>query len=240
MSSLPGLAPTLLPTVALTSQLFTNIPFYTLAFTSFHNPCLKTKLNLTQEEIDEELHECARHGDLDILQEMKEQDDTNMLNFNALDGQGNSALHKAAANGHIPMLTYLKEMGTEYSRNTAGRDPLTWAILNKQLEAVQWLLSNYSDHVDVLFQPEFGLSPLSTAHDMEAVDIIEALLGHPSARALENGQLEVDSSDDDEDDENLMFNTPDTIESAENDPSEEQPVIAEQEQERPEQERTEQ
>ena len=62
----------------------------------------------TQQEVDEELHECARYGELDTLKEMKESDDTNMLNFNACDSQGNTALHKAAANNHVDVLQYVQ------------------------------------------------------------------------------------------------------------------------------------
>jgi ankyrin repeat protein len=154
----------------------------------------------TQEELNDELHECARHGELDILKEMKADDDTNMLDFNALDAQGNSALHKAAANGHVDMLIFLKEMGTKYSRNLSGKDPLTWAIINKHLATVQYLILTYPE-IDILFKPEHGLSPLSTAHDIGEPDIIEALFKHPSASALEAKNLEIDESDDDEDDD---------------------------------------
>ena len=167
---------------------------------------------MTQQEVDEELHECARHGELDLLKEMKESDDTNMLNFNVLDAAGNCVIHKAAANGHIDMLDYLKANGAKYFRNHAGLDPLIWAIRNKETAAVKWLIANYSGDIDVLFKPnEFAMSALSTAHDVGEVDIIEILFEHPSSKALDDKSLDVDSDDDEdaEADEDEM-NQPDT------------------------------
>ena len=163
----------------------------------------------TQQEVDDALFDCARFGDLDDLKEMKSTDDTNMLNFSAVDAQGSNAFHMAAANGHITMLQYLKENGTTYVKNNSGHCPLTWAIINKQTATVKWLLENFSDSIDVLFKPEHGpFSPLSQAQDVEAHDIVELLLKHHSADKLEERDLEV--SDDDEDVEKDGEITPDT------------------------------
>lgn len=168
----------------------------------------------TQQEVDEELHECARFGELDVLQEMVATDDTNMLNWNALDETGNCALHKAAANNHVEMLQYLKKMGCKYIMNQNNIGPITWAILNKHLEATVFFLDEYAEDIDVLLKPEFGLSPLSTAYDVEAPQIVEALLKHKSSAALESGEYGAEVDLDDGDDA-FDENTPDKDEEAE-------------------------
>ena len=68
----------------------------------------------TQQEVDDEVHECARYGEIDTLEEMFATDDTNMININVVDEEGNCVLHKAAANGHVDMLKYLVEHKATY------------------------------------------------------------------------------------------------------------------------------
>ena len=154
----------------------------------------------TQQEVDDEVHECARYGEIDTLEEMFATDDTNMININVVDEEGNCVLHKAAANGHVDMLKYLVEHKATYQLNKNNAGALTWAALNKQKDAVVYLLEAFHDEVDILLRPITGLSPLSTAYHVEAADIVDILLAHPSAAALETEYKEV-FSDDDEDGE---------------------------------------
>lgn len=128
---------------------------------------------VTQEMVDEELHACARYGELDDLKAMVASDDTGMVNFNAVDAQGNSALHKAAANDHMDMLKYLVENKANYILNNNRVGPITWAIINKQLNATKYLLDTFSDQIDVLDKPDVGLSALSTAYDVDASEVIK-------------------------------------------------------------------
>ena len=65
--------------------------------------------------------------------------------LNALDDSGNSALHLAAANGHISELQVLLERGAEMQENKGGNTPLHWAVENNQTAAVKLILEKRSD-----------------------------------------------------------------------------------------------
>jgi ankyrin repeat protein len=109
---------------------------------------------------------------MDDLRMMCEGDDTGpMVNYNVTDATGSSALHKAAANGHVDIMKYLVEHGAVFIENQAGAGPLTWAVLNKQVEAVKYLLATFSAQIDVLKKPEAGMSPLSTAYDSDCQEV---------------------------------------------------------------------
>jgi len=127
---------------------------------------------VTQTQVDEELHACARYGELDDLRLMCEGDDTGpMVNYNHLDAAGSTALHKAAANGHVDIMKYLVSRGAKYIENNIGAGPLMWAVLNKQTEAVAYLLEQFTTQIDVLKKPETGMSLLSTAYDTDNQDV---------------------------------------------------------------------
>jgi ankyrin repeat protein len=130
---------------------------------------------VTQEMVDQELHDCARYGELEDLKMMVDSDDTGMVNFNVVDDNGNSALHKAAANNHVEMMKYLVEHKSTYVLNSNKVGPLTWAVINKHIEAVKYLLDTFPENIDVLEKPEVGLSVLSTAYDVEAEDVRSSL-----------------------------------------------------------------
>ncbi len=126
----------------------------------------------TKAEVDEELHACARFGEIDDLKVMVEGEDTKPLfDVNALDASKNSALHKAAANGHLDMLKYLVSLKADYMLNENGIGPLSWAILNKHTEVVRYLLTTFDTKIDVLAKPKVGRSILSESYDSEVPEV---------------------------------------------------------------------
>lgn len=126
----------------------------------------------TKQEVLDELHACARFGEIDDLKMMVEGDDTGPLfDVNGKDDSGNTAVHKAAANGHVDMLKYLLELKADYALNDNGIGPLSWAVLNNQKDAVKFLIDNYSSKINVVAKPTLGKSIVSLAHDCEDQEV---------------------------------------------------------------------
>ncbi|KAL6612454.1 ankyrin [Neocallimastix californiae] len=104
------------------------------------------------EEFDyEEFVICARYGELDDMKAMldgylESHPDANKCELaSKQNAYGSTALHMAAANGHIEIMEYLinecnfskKELEI---KNEEGNTPLHWAALNGYLKAVQLLM----------------------------------------------------------------------------------------------------
>mmetsp|Transcript_309 Transcript_309/g.392 ORF Transcript_309/g.392 Transcript_309/m.392 type:complete len:410 (+) Transcript_309:174-1403(+) len=152
-----------------------------------------------------ELLECARYGELKELKEMLSSilpDDKQevwsltpkaVLDFK--DRQGSTGLHRACANGHTNVLSFLLDLGAEFRPNESGNTPLHWAVQNKQLEAVKVLCERVKE-LDVLVQNSDGKSSLSNGFDTGDTDILKLLLEHPSAEKLQKDERKNPSKDD--------------------------------------------
>lgn len=98
-----------------------------------------------------EIVDFARFGELQVLEELDRLDLVPRL-FSAIDGRGNTALHVAAANGHLDIVDYilslLKADNREYINkiNEQGNTALHWASLNGHVEVVKALLAAGADH----------------------------------------------------------------------------------------------
>lgn len=130
---------------------------------------------LTPEELQLELLECARYGEEEDLRTILGAG----IPVNFQDENGNTALHRAAANGHVACMKTLKEFGADYLINQQGNTALHWAAQNGQVEAIRFILDNYS--VDVLEKNASGRSALTEAFSSKNTDCIELCLSHPSA-----------------------------------------------------------
>ena len=171
--------------------------------------------DLTLEEIQEEWILAARHGDLDVIhailaspQYSRDRDTV----VNCQDAQnGNTALHMAAANGHLAVVETLLEQKPQHTMtNHAGNTPLHWAAANGHDEVVK-VLVNLPD-VDVLQKNEFGRSVLTEGFTSEKTEVIKHLLEHDSAaeERLVQGGKEVDVEDEEgEEKENASDNAKD-------------------------------
>ncbi len=129
----------------------------------------------TKEEMDQEILECARYG---------EDEDLNVFlsagaDVNFVDSNGNTAMHKAAANGNVNCMKVLKSFGANYVVNNEGNFPAHWAAQNGKLAALQFLVDNYD--VDMLAKNSVGRSILTEAFASKDEQSIELCLSHPSA-----------------------------------------------------------
>ena len=130
--------------------------------------------------VHSELLECSRYGEVDDLKLLlKEAKDNGIqFNINYADEGGNTALHKASANGHEECMKVLFELGAEMLRNLNGNLPTHWAAQNGKLNSLQFLIQFYT--VDILSKNDFGVSVLSCAFQSNNPDVIAICLSHPS------------------------------------------------------------
>ena len=127
------------------------------------------------DEVNREILECARYGEHEELQAYLQGGG----NVNYTDESGNTALHKAAANGHVECLSVLKAFGALYLPNVQGNLPLHWAVQNRNMGAIKYIINNYD--IDMLAQNGFGKSILTEAFQTQDTDIIEICLSHQSS-----------------------------------------------------------
>lgn len=146
---------------------------------------------LSKSEAQREWLECCRYGEVDILRAL-------LARFPSLishrDTQsGNSGLHMASANGHLPVVEFLVYHKHTFTKNSSGNTPLHWAASNGQAIIVSFFTSqNYCGDIDVLQKNEFGRSALTEGFSSQMEGVVEALLEHDSA--TEEKLLAVDSN----------------------------------------------
>jgi hypothetical protein len=118
----------------------------------------------------------ARYGDLDDIKQLLDAG----VDVNAADAGGNTALHKACANGHVEAASLLLNRGARCAANANGNTPLHWAALNGHVEVIRLLVGRLDADADVLAKNAFGRSALTeaTAHGHE--DIARLLVSHGS------------------------------------------------------------
>ena len=126
-------------------------------------------------EMNMEVLECARYGEFDDLRALLNAG----ADVNYTDDSGNTALHRAAANGEVECLRVLKEFGAVHVPNKSGNLPIHWAAQNGKLDSLKVLFESYD--VDVLAKNSAGRSTLTDAFDSKNTDVIEICLSHSSA-----------------------------------------------------------
>ena len=83
------------------------------------------------EELSSELLECARYGEIEELAAII---DSKEVPIDHKDIGGNTALHKACANGHVDCVAALLKGGALSTGNESGNTPLHWAAANGHLK----------------------------------------------------------------------------------------------------------
>ena len=134
----------------------------------------------TPEDEGLELLECARYGEEDELKQLLAKG----VPPTFTDGQGNNALHRASANGHLGAVRLLAEAGCPHVANASGNFPLHWAVQQGHVEVTKALLALFPD-ADVLAQNSFGKSVSSEAFAKGDAGLVEAVLAHSSAAKLD-------------------------------------------------------
>jgi ankyrin repeat protein/predicted nicotinamide N-methyase len=183
--------------------------------------------NLTLEELQEEWILAARYGDMDVLHAILSSQiycrlsDKSLLVHAHDPTNGNTALHMAAANGHVAVCQWLLQLlqqqqpqkddddGNGNNKkllllavNHSGNTPLHWAAANGHDAIVELLLKHVSD-CDVLQKNNFGRSALTEGFSSQNTNVVKHLLEHDSAteEKLLQGGKDVTSEELDEDEE---------------------------------------
>ena len=145
--------------------------------------------DLTLEDCQREWLDAARYNELTILKAIYTVH-PDMLYYQHANNQ-NSALHMAAANGHVEIVKWLltKEQqqdgpssSVSFSKltNASGNTALHWAATNGQDAVCQVLLTQQKE-VDVLQRNSFGRSALTEGFASENTNVVKSLLEHESA-----------------------------------------------------------
>ena len=113
-------------------------------------------------ELQQEILLCSRYGD-----------DEDLLNFlignpnldvNYQDSfNGCTAMHYAAANGHMKCLSILRRFKAQHIPNNEGCFPIHWAAQNSKGDALKFLFDEFGDEIDVLAKNVSSRSTLTDA-----------------------------------------------------------------------------
>lgn len=103
----------------------------------------------------------ARHGDIEGVKECLEED----VPVNTKEDEvENTALHMAAANGHLEVVKFLLEAGADINlKNKNENTALHWASLNGKLDVVKFLCEWPKQKVDTSIKNSFSKIPLEEA-----------------------------------------------------------------------------
>jgi hypothetical protein len=145
-------------------------------------PSRPPRVTCADEEMGNEMLLCARYGEIEDMVAIL---DENVVPVDYQNDGLNTALHYVSANGNLECIRELLRRGARSLANSSGNTPLHWAVQNKQLDATKELLAN-SPGCDVLQKNDFGRSSLTEAFQTDNAQILEVVLGHSSAAALEN------------------------------------------------------
>lgn len=139
----------------------------------------KIKMSLHEKPLEQEDQDAvildARAGDLESLQEIF----TTLIHPKLLatcvsSDNGSTALHMAAANGHLEVVKYIMEQVKQSAdagavgryvnlQNKTGNTALHWATLNGKLDVVQYLCDECD--ADPFVKNEFGHDPIFEAEN---------------------------------------------------------------------------
>ena len=154
-----------------------------------------------------ELLDCARYGEEQDLVDLKQLLERGVP-VDHTDEDGNTALHKASANGHLSVVQALLAAGAAHLPNSSGNSPLHWAVQQGQVAVAQALLAHYPD-IDVLAQNSFGRSCSTEAFAKGEPRLVELMLAHSSAKKLEPEQEGGEGAKEEEEEEDLVLGAED-------------------------------
>lgn len=157
-------------------------------------PVRPPRVTCVDEEAGNEMLMCARYGEFEDMVAIL---DEGVVPVDYQNEGLNTALHYVSANGNLECIRELLRRGARSLANSSGNTPLHWAVQNKHLEATNELLANLPG-CDVLLKNDFGRSSLTEAFQTDNAQILEVVLGHSSAAALEEAAAGVEEEETDE------------------------------------------
>ncbi|EPY36092.1 hypothetical protein STCU_00539 [Strigomonas culicis] len=139
--------------------------------------------------------DCARYneeGDVDALLHYLEE---HPADINAQDSQSRTAVHMAAANGHVDLLEALAAFQPKVDvGNVEGNTALHFAALNNRLSAAKWLVAK-GWHASA--KNAFGQTPLQLIYDKKFEKMEELLLEHDDSldEFMSSGEVKVETAE---------------------------------------------
>jgi hypothetical protein len=114
----------------------------------------------------------ARHNDIELLRSLSTH--PSFSPSTPCEYTGNTPLHYASANNHLPIVAYLLSLSHPVSPvNNDGNTPLHWAALNGHLDIVGALLAGGAD---AAARNKGGRSPGTLAEQQDFMEIANLLL----------------------------------------------------------------
>ncbi|KAI3990060.1 hypothetical protein MKX01_013546 [Papaver californicum] len=115
----------------------------------------------TQQENIDALLEAARYNDLEDVKIIA----SSGVSLDYMDSEGRTALHMAAANGHLGIVEYLIKSGVDLNVCNAEKNtPLHWVVKNLILAGAR--LSSLNSH---------DRTPMDEAVTLAKLDVIDAI-----------------------------------------------------------------
>ncbi|KAL3580232.1 hypothetical protein D5086_018067 [Populus alba] len=128
----------------------------------------KTQVEATPEIVDA-LLEAARYDDLEDITSLA----SSGVSLDSKDSLGRTALHMAAANGHLDIVEYLINQGVDLNASNEEKNtPLHWACLNGHIEVVKKLILAGAS-LGILNSHE--RTPMDEAVTRGKLDVIDAI-----------------------------------------------------------------
>ncbi|KAJ6948581.1 hypothetical protein NC651_002796 [Populus alba x Populus x berolinensis] len=128
----------------------------------------QTQIETRPETVDA-LLEAARYDDIEDIASLA----SSGVSLDSKDSLGRTALHMAAANGHLDIVEYLISQGVDLnSTNKEKNTALHWACLNCHIEVVKKLILAGSS---LGFLNSHERTPMDEAVTREKMDVIDAI-----------------------------------------------------------------